>query len=119
MQARRSLRDYSTADLVMELIARMTPKQIPMPQPAVPEEPQKAVMSQRQFCALVGIDRPTCEKLRKLGYIPYVGTNPIKIPVRLGREGLEQYIIDANAGQIGANAKYKTINQDLASEKLA
>jgi hypothetical protein len=107
MRERRSLKDFSTAELVIELIARITPRQtIPSPDIVV-EDSQKTVMSQRQFCALVGIDRLTCEKLRKLGYIPYVGTNPIKIPVRLAREGLEQHIIDANAGQIGANARYK------------
>lgn len=113
MQARRSLRDFSTAELVMELVNRMTPKPTAPPPVAITEEPQKTVMSQRQFCALVGIDRLTCERLRRLGYIPYVGTNPIKIPVRLAREGLEQYIIDANAGRIGANAKYKTVNVEL------
>ena len=70
MRERRSLKDFSTAELVIELIARITPRQtIPSPDIVV-EDSQKTVMSQRQFCALVGIDRLTCEKLRKLGYIP-------------------------------------------------
>ena len=115
MQVRRSLRDYSTADLIMEVIARLTPKPaLAAEQPSTqPKEPEKEVLSQRQFCALVGIDRPLCAKLREYGYIPYIGTKPIKIPVSLGREGLKQYFIDANAGQIGANAKYKQTNADL------
>jgi len=101
-----SIKDISTADLLAELLTRMTP---PPTAPLIETggEPLKTIMSQCQFCKLVGIDNKVCEQIRKLGYFPSYGTNPIKIPTRLGIEGVEQYFIDAHAGKLGENAKYK------------
>lgn len=67
------------------------------------------VVTQEQFCAAAGIHRAKCREIRDLGYIPSVGDNPVRIPLKTGLEGLEAYICDCARGEIGKNARFKKV----------
>lgn len=60
--------------------------------PGISADPLHEVfLSQAAFCQKVGISVPLAQKLRRAGVLPFIGGNPVYIPLIAGSDAIARY----------------------------